>query len=194
MAPVVRNCTSGMVAWRRSNRTRIILSTRGDPARVFWRSSSTCTIRTASPGLLSAFESGGKVSSRPSQGGPIPTWHRSDQHGQASLHERAWNQIADILDYDDCAGCHTCEVACQRGHDFEQGKKGIRVTLFECLSHGDAVTYPTDLCNLCRQRHNTGRPPAGVKHCPSSGMQFGRLTDLVKDMEVRPKTVFFSLH
>ncbi len=101
-----------------------------------------------------------------------------------------------LIDYDYCTGCHTCEVACQQEHDFEAGFNGIRVTEFEYETRTgvaiDYLPYPTDLCNLCGQRQAEGLLPSCVKHCQSRCMRFGRLQDLVKEMEQRPKTVLFA--
>jgi len=101
-----------------------------------------------------------------------------------------------LIDYDYCTGCHTCEVACQQEHDFPAGKNGIRVTEYIYETHTkvciDNLPYPTDLCDLCINRHQAGELPACVKHCQSQCMQFGYLHDLVKAMEERPKMVLFA--
>ena len=101
-----------------------------------------------------------------------------------------------LIDYDYCTGCHTCEVACQQEHDFPAGKNGIRVTEYTYETHTkvciDNLPYPTDLCDLCINRHQAGELPACVKHCQSQCMQFGYLHELVKAMEERPKMVLFA--
>ena len=101
-----------------------------------------------------------------------------------------------LIDYDYCTGCHTCEVACQQEHDFPVGKNGIKVTEYEYETYTklaiDNLPYPTDLCDLCINRHQAGELPACVKHCQSQCMQFGYLSDLVKEMEERPKMVLFA--
>ncbi len=101
-----------------------------------------------------------------------------------------------LIDYDYCTGCHTCEVACQQEHDFPAGKNGIKVTEYEYETHTkvsiDNLPFPTDLCDLCINRHKEGEKPACVKHCQSRCMTFGFLGDLVKEMEERPKMVLFA--
>lgn len=101
-----------------------------------------------------------------------------------------------LINYDYCTGCHTCEVACQQEHDFPVGKNGIKVTeyLYEtrtkvCI---DNLPFPTDLCDLCINRHNAGELPACVKQCQSQCMTFGYLKDLVKEMEDRSKMVLYA--
>jgi Fe-S-cluster-containing dehydrogenase component len=101
-----------------------------------------------------------------------------------------------LIDYNYCTGCHTCEVACQQEHDFPVGKNGIKVTEYEYETYTkvsiDNLPFPTDLCDLCINRHQEGKAPACVKHCQSRCMTFGYLDDLVKEMEDRPKMALFA--
>ena len=101
-----------------------------------------------------------------------------------------------LINYDYCTGCHTCEVACQQEHDYPAGKNGIKVTEYEYETYTkvciDNLPFPTDLCDLCINRHKEGELPACVKHCQADCMQFGYLSDLVKEMEDRSKMVLFS--
>lgn len=101
-----------------------------------------------------------------------------------------------LIDYNYCTGCHTCEVACQQEHDFPVGKNGIQVTEYEYETHTkvsiDNLPFPTDLCDLCINRYQQGEEPACVKHCQSRCMKFGYLSDLVAEMEERPKMVLFA--
>ena len=100
-----------------------------------------------------------------------------------------------LIEYNFCTGCHTCEVACQQEHDFPAGKNGITVTehVYETPAKVsiDNVPFPTDLCDLCINRHKGGKKPACVKHCQAACMQFGPIQELVKEMELRPKMVLF---
>ena len=101
-----------------------------------------------------------------------------------------------LIEYNYCTGCHTCEVACQQEHDFPAGKNGIVVTehVYETFAKVsvDNIPFPTDLCDLCINRHREGEKPACVKHCQAACMRFGPLQDLVKEMELRPKMVLFA--
>ncbi len=102
-----------------------------------------------------------------------------------------------LIHYDFCTGCQTCAVACQQEHDFPAGQCGIQVTeyVYAALKKAVAVDYlpfPTELCDLCINRHQAGEAPACVKHCQSFCMQFGPLDELVKQMEVKPRSVLFS--
>jgi Fe-S-cluster-containing dehydrogenase component len=101
-----------------------------------------------------------------------------------------------LIDYNYCTGCHSCEVACQQEHDFPAGKNGIIVTEYEYETFNklviDYLPYPTDLCDLCINRHKEGEVPSCVKHCQACVIQFGFLGDLVKQMEDRPKMVLYA--
>ena len=101
-----------------------------------------------------------------------------------------------LIEYNYCTGCHSCEVACQQEHDFEPGKNGIKVTEYEYETYSkviiDYLPYPTDLCDLCINRHQQGELPACVKHCQSNCMTFGLLERLVKEMEDQPKMVLYA--
>jgi Fe-S-cluster-containing dehydrogenase component len=102
-----------------------------------------------------------------------------------------------LIHYDFCTGCHTCEVACQQEHDFPVGKCGIRVTeyVYQAVKKPVAIDYlpfPTELCDLCINRHQQGEKPACVKQCQSFCMQFGPLDELVKHMDAKPRSVLFS--
>jgi Fe-S-cluster-containing dehydrogenase component len=102
-----------------------------------------------------------------------------------------------LIHYEYCTGCHSCEVACQQEHDFPVGKCGIIVTehVYQALKKPVAIDYlpfPTELCDLCITRHNEGELPACVKHCQSFCMEFGPITELVKEMAQKSRTVIFS--
>ena len=104
-----------------------------------------------------------------------------------------------LIHYEYCTGCHTCEVACQQEHDFAVGQCGIQVTeyVYPALKKPVAVDYlpyPTELCDLCINRHKQGEQPACVKHCQSFCMSFGPLEELVKKMQTTPRTVLFAPH
>ena len=101
-----------------------------------------------------------------------------------------------LIDYNYCTGCHSCEVACQQEHDFPAGKNGIQVTEYEYETYTkvsiDNLPFLTDLCDLCINRYQQGEEPACVKHCQSRCMTFGYLSDLVAEMEDRPKMVLYA--
>lgn len=102
-----------------------------------------------------------------------------------------------LINYHFCTGCHSCEVACQQEHDFPVGKCGIKVTeyVYEADKKPVAIDYlpfPTELCDLCINRHKNGEQPACVKHCQSFCMAFGPLDELVNQMQDTPRTVLFA--
>lgn len=101
-----------------------------------------------------------------------------------------------LIDYNYCTGCHSCEVACQQEHAFPAGKNGIIVTEYEYETFNklviDYLPYPTDLCDLCINRHKEGEAPSCVKHCQARVIQFGFLGDLARQMEDHPKMVLYA--
>ena len=101
-----------------------------------------------------------------------------------------------LIDYNFCTGCLSCEVACQQEHDFPVGQCGIKVTEFVMNApKGITINYlpfPTDLCDLCSTRTQAGEKPSCVKHCQSSCMRFGSVSELAAELEKRPKMVLFK--
>ena len=101
-----------------------------------------------------------------------------------------------LIEHDYCTGCHSCEVACQQEHDYPAGKNGIKITEFEYMVSDrvkiDYMPYFTDLCDMCGKRVSAGELPSCVKHCQSKCMKFGRVDELVKEMENRPKMVLYA--
>ncbi|MGI5901160.1 MAG: oxidoreductase [Desulfitobacteriia bacterium] len=101
-----------------------------------------------------------------------------------------------LIDYEYCTGCHTCEVACKQENNYPPGSWGIKINEI-ILEHPDRVEinylpFPTDLCNLCTKRTKEGKVPACVKHCQADCMRYGEVSELVKEMEKKPKTVLFA--
>lgn len=101
-----------------------------------------------------------------------------------------------LIDYDYCTGCHTCEVACKQEHNLPVGKWGIKVNeiILENFDNKVSIYYlpfPTDLCNLCRNRTESGMAPACVKHCQAGCMKYGPVSELAAEMEKKSKMVLF---
>ena len=102
-----------------------------------------------------------------------------------------------FIHYDYCTGCHTCEVACQQEHDFPVGKCGIKVTEYVYAADKkpvavDYLPFPTELCDLCINRHKEGQLPACVKHCQCRCMTYGDTADLAKSGQDRKKTTILT--
>jgi Fe-S-cluster-containing dehydrogenase component len=88
-------------------------------------------------------------------------------------------------------------VACQQEHDFPVGKCGIKVTeyVYAAVKKPVAIDYlpfPTELCDLCINRHQKGQKPACVKHCQADCMAFGSLDELARHMASTPRSALFS--
>jgi Fe-S-cluster-containing dehydrogenase component len=101
-----------------------------------------------------------------------------------------------MFEYDFCTGCHACEIACQQENSYPAGKCGMKVT--EHVMQGRrSVTvlylpFPTEWCVLCAKRTARGEQPACVKHCQAQCIHYGSITDLVQQMENKPKTSLFK--
>lgn len=104
-----------------------------------------------------------------------------------------------LIDYEYCTGCQSCTVACKQEHDYPAGKWGIKVDEKVFLDPNkadsiriDYVPFPTEFCDLCAARTRRGERPSCVKHCQAWCMYYGSLTELVKLMEDKPRSVLYS--
>ncbi len=102
-----------------------------------------------------------------------------------------------LIDYEYCTGCYACRVACCQEHGHEAGSSGMAVIeQVQPLAKGKAylayIPFPTELCILCTPRTTRGLEPACVKHCMAGVIKWGRLKELCKDMEKKPRMVLWS--
>ncbi len=101
-----------------------------------------------------------------------------------------------LIQYDWCTGCHACEVACKQEHDYPVGVCGIRVD--EVIMNGpekvsvDFAPFLTRYCDLCMNRVKDGQEPSCVKHCQSTCITYGTLTELAKMQEKTPHSSLFA--
>lgn len=102
-----------------------------------------------------------------------------------------------LVDYEYCAGCHTCEVACMQENDLPVGQFGIRVKEYITVTPEgrtviDYIPEITEICNLCLRMTEKGQLPSCVKHCQCRCMTYGDVDDLVKAAQGKEKTVILS--
>lgn len=101
-----------------------------------------------------------------------------------------------LIDYYWCIGCHACEVACKQELNLPAGVWGIKVYELTQESNGrlsiDYFPFPTDLCNLCEHRTKLGKKPSCVQHCMTSCIIYGRIEDLAKELQKKPKRVLWA--
>ncbi len=102
-----------------------------------------------------------------------------------------------LIDYEYCTGCFACTVACCQEHGWEAPLTGIKVMeIVQDLPKDKAyltfLPFPTELCVLCKPRTRKGLDPACVKHCMSSCLSFGKVTDLVGELAKKPRMVLWS--
>jgi len=102
-----------------------------------------------------------------------------------------------LIDYEYCTGCHSCEIACKQEHNYPAGKCGIRIS--EIITENpsgkhriDNLPFITEHCDLCAARTTQGESPACVKHCQAWCMYYGRVAELAKIMEDKPRAVLYS--
>ncbi|BDE96608.1 4Fe-4S dicluster domain-containing protein [Raoultibacter timonensis] len=106
------------------------------------------------------------------------------------------NQVL-VVDYDYCSGCHTCEIACQQEHGFAPDQYGIKLTqvgpdqITERKWQYDFVPVPTDRCDRCAKRQDSGKVPSCVQHCQAGCIYVGTL-DEVSDKLGKGKVVLFT--
>jgi Fe-S-cluster-containing dehydrogenase component len=101
-----------------------------------------------------------------------------------------------LIDYEYCTGCHTCEVACAQEYQWPAGMGGIKVMEVVQQLPNDKhyltfLVFPTELCILCRPRTRKGLEPSCVKHCMAACMKYGRIEDLAKEMQKKPRMVLW---
>lgn len=93
------------------------------------------------------------------------------------------NKSALVIDYKYCTGCHSCEVACRQEKGFPVGEWGIKINEQGPVKLGgkwmwNNVPIPSDLCDLCSDRVDSGNKPACVHHCLGNCMQLVAIENL----------------
>lgn len=104
-----------------------------------------------------------------------------------------------LINYEYCTGCHTCEVACLKAHQFNEDDYGIKV--FQDGPRQNTAgeweyTYipmPTKSCDLCEDRTKMGKLPNCVHHCQSGIMFYDTLDKLAEIQKDKPRSVLYRL-
>ena len=102
-----------------------------------------------------------------------------------------------LIDYEYCTGCHSCEMACQMEHGLPIGQFGIKIAqIGPWQIEGDKWQYafipvPTEQCNLCANRVAKGKLPSCVHHCQAKVMTYGKVEDLMQELEKKRQQVLF---
>lgn len=104
------------------------------------------------------------------------------------------------VNYEYCTGCHACEVACLHEHGFAS-KEANGIVVYKMgpwRAEGanqsmifNYVPIPTDLCDLCAERVDSGRLPTCVHHCQSMCIEYGSLDELAKKAEQKSKMALY---
>lgn len=93
-----------------------------------------------------------------------------------------------VIDYRYCTGCHSCEVACRQEKGFSVEEWGIKVSEQGPVKLNGSwmwnyVPVPSDICDLCAERVESGKRPACVHHCLAQCMEVVPLSDLAAKLE-----------
>lgn len=102
-----------------------------------------------------------------------------------------------LINYEFCTGCHSCEVSCQMEHDLPVDRWGIKIQKIGPWHIGgddyqyDFVPVPTDRCDRCAKRQDSGKVPSCVQHCQAGCIYVGTL-DEVSDKLGKGKVVLFT--
>jgi Fe-S-cluster-containing dehydrogenase component len=103
-----------------------------------------------------------------------------------------------LIDYEYCAGCHGCEVACKKEHNLPVGQFGIKLAQDgpRKMDNGkwewNYIPVPTSQCDLCEDRVAAGKLPTCVQHCWTACMYFGPVEELAQKMAGKSKMVLFT--
>lgn len=105
--------------------------------------------------------------------------------------------MAILIDYDYCTGCHSCEVACKVEHGFKTGEFGIQVFTMGPREiepdHWEFTNIPvlTERCDLCEERVSMGKLPTCVHHCQALVIEYGPIQEMAAKM-TKKKMVLYT--
>lgn len=103
-----------------------------------------------------------------------------------------------LIDYNYCSGCRSCEIACQKDHNYAPGTRGLQLSVIgpTKLPDGkwqyDNLPMHTPYCNHCAARIAKGKLPACAHNCQSGCITFGEIKDLIPKM-TNEKMVIYTL-
>ena len=103
-----------------------------------------------------------------------------------------------LIDYENCTGCHACEMACAQEYGHNSLAAGITVNKVGPLKISakrwqiDYVPVPTAKCIACAGRVAAGKRPTCEKHCQSQVIRVGDYAELAASV-TSPKQVLYSL-
>lgn len=108
-------------------------------------------------------------------------------------------EMAMLVDYEWCTGCHSCEIACQMEHGYPRGRAGLAVSTvgpweitkdtWEFVNH----VAPTQLCDACLSRRDAGRLASCEHHCQARCLRVGTLAEMEELLERKPNQALYRL-
>lgn len=103
-----------------------------------------------------------------------------------------------LIDYENCTGCHACEMACSQEYGHDAKASGIVVNQVGPLKLGgkkwqiDYVPTPTEKCVTCAGRIAKGKRASCELHCQSQVITVGEFAELAAKV-TSPKQVLYSV-
>lgn len=109
------------------------------------------------------------------------------------------NNLGLMIDYEYCTGCQSCELACKNEHGYPMDKWGIKVMEFGPYEmepsklQWDYIPFPTDYCDMCKDRIAAGGIPSCALHCLANVISWGTPDELAEKMKEKGSRVTMYL-
>lgn len=102
-----------------------------------------------------------------------------------------------LIDYEYCTGCKACVVACAQEYRWPPGMGGMTVIeviqkLPKDKAYLNFIPFPTESCVLCAARVKRGEKTACEQHCLANVIRHGKVSELAKELEKKPRQVIWA--
>ena len=113
------------------------------------------------------------------------------------------DDLAMLIDYYYCTGCHTCEVGCKERFALGEGEFGIKLAQNGPLKQGDLghgtqdwelnyVPIPTRYCDFCIDRLEAGKKALCEQQCQAFVITVAPIDELVPQMKEGKQMVLYN--
>lgn len=117
--------------------------------------------------------------------------------------EEKTGDLAMLIDYYYCTGCHTCEVSCKERFGLGEGEFGIKLSQNGPWKQGDGghgtedweldfVPIPTKYCDMCKGRIEAGKKALCEQQCQAFVIKVAPLEELIPEFKEGKKKVIFA--
>jgi Fe-S-cluster-containing dehydrogenase component len=109
------------------------------------------------------------------------------------------SDLALLVDYQYCTGCHSCELACRNEKGLPLEQWGIKLhengpwELAANKWEWDYIPTPTSACDLCAERVGRGEKAACELHCLANVIEVGPLGALASKFAGQKKKVLYLI-